>query len=260
MRLRFLVLLPALCLAQGCTAGKFDNLQAQLEDLEHQRIDCAAAENQLEDSAALNVAEDVALRCGDAGPQYVAIARDARAAASGASDARTRIGLLRLAASAGAQSGGPEGREIAGAAGEQGRQECQQLPSDQFGAPRDCALLAIMPAMIAHESAVGEVERLKAAPDPLSEADAQLVRDLAKSYGQNTRGYIDAKTSVVEADPTLPASFKRYVEAQQKPILCTMLAIQHLAVRIKEPALADEMLREAVSLREAAGIGELSCS
>ncbi len=81
-------------------------------------------------------------------------------AARDSSDDRTNVALLRLAAAAGWESRTPEGLDIAEAASTDGVRRCDALPAKEFGAPRDCALLRIAPAIVVHVRAMNLIARI----------------------------------------------------------------------------------------------------
>lgn len=252
--------LTALAL-QACAAAKFDSLQTQLDEIQETQTACAAAEARLSgDPGDFNAAEEILLDCGDAERKLGGIAEEAHEAARSASDPRTRIGLFRLAASAGWRSRSEKGLEIASAASEEGSGACAAIPADAFGAPRDCAMLEIMPATIVVVRTTTEVDRINALPDPLAETDAAVIRELADSYSDNSWRYLEARKPMLKANPDLPPSFLRYVDAQSETMLCTLLGLRILGDRIKDEARAERIVVERHELSEISGISNPRCS
>lgn len=208
------VLLLLLILA-ACTARTFSSLQSDYQDVIRQRAACTSAPS----------AEAVQRCTADDGAVLADIARRTREAAADASDERTRIGLLRLAAAAGWTSRTPEGFEEARAAAEDGQGRCARLSPDRFGAPRDCALLALAPAFVAHQEAVRLLAALKLPGGETEPGNLERLGAVSRDYASTTLADIEAKKDAGaiprEAAPELDA----YV-ARQLPIMaCTILAL-----------------------------------
>jgi hypothetical protein len=225
-------LLLALILG-GCAARAFSSLQSDYQDVIRQRVGCAAPPT----------AETVQRCAGDDGAVLADIARRAREAAADASDERTRIGLLRLAAAAGWTSRTPEGFEQARAAAEEGQGRCAKLSPDRFGAPRDCALLALAPAFVAHQEAVRLLTALRQPGGAAEPGNLEKLRAVSRDYASTTLGDIEAKKGAGAIPREAAPELDGYVTRQLPIMTCTILALTganqsvgnaELAARLKE--------------------------
>ncbi len=238
-RLAFaLVILLAL---PSCTASNFSSLQSAFLDVQQARITCSQkAQDKAPDTAQ-------ALMCsGSDRPVLLDIAQQADKAASDRGDPRTRIGLYRLAATAGWESRLPEGLSLASDARAEGMRLCASLPAQSFGAPRDCALLAVTDVFVAHERALNVLDPLegKAGPEVL-----QTLGEVHKTYIPNTLLAMEserAKLNAAELDPVLLAYFDR----QRLGFICTLQKIGALYRRAGAATEAGEIAGEFRDLRQ----------
>jgi len=97
--------------------------------------------------------------------QLLAVAAQAESVADRANDSRTAISALAMGGLA-AVKAGPAGFEKAVKLGERGKRECQALPPDQFGTPRDCAVLAVVPDLAQWEQLAPRIEAVRKQEDP----------------------------------------------------------------------------------------------
>jgi hypothetical protein len=208
------VLLLAFLLG-GCAARPFSSLQADYQDVIHQRAACGGPPN-----------VDTVRRCtADDGAVLTDIARRARETTADASDERTRIGLLRLAAVAGWTSRTPEGFEAARAAAEEGQGRCAKLSPERFGAPRDCALLALAPAFIAHQETVGFLATLRRSGGAKEAGDLERLRAFSRDYASVTLGDIEAKRAAGAISRDAAPELDGYVTRQLPEMACTILGL-----------------------------------
>ena len=201
-----------LALLAGCAARSFSSLQTDYQDAIGRRAACSTQATVQQCTA-------------DDGPVLVDIARRARETSADAADERTRIGLLRLAAAAGWTSRMPEGFEEARAAADEGQGRCAALSPDRFGAPRDCALLALAPAFVAHQETVGLLEALKRQGGAALPANGEKLRALSRDYAAVTLGDIEAKRAAGAIPRDAAPELDAYVTNQLPVMACTLLAL-----------------------------------
>jgi hypothetical protein len=210
----------------GCAARSFSSLQADYRDVVDRRATCAAPGATVEQCTAVD------------GAVLVDIARRARESTADAADERTRIGLLRLAAAAGWTSRLPEGFEAARAAAEEGQARCAKLSPERFGAPRDCALLALAPAFVAHQETVGLLAALKRPGGAAAPGDLERLRALSRDYAAVTLGDIEAKREAGAIPREAAPELDLYVTRQLPVMACTLFALMSANERAGDADLA----------------------
>ena len=225
----------ALVLA-ACTAAKFSDLQSDYDRLLDRTLACADQRQ----------AADLGFSAcaGQHGTAMLDLARAAEEVAGEAGDARTRIGLLRLAGMAGWQSRIEPGFALAGAVSLQGQELCRGLPAEEFGAPRDCAIHLILPALVAHESTLQRAEAFDV--ETGDETERREMLDRIGTYLAATWDFIDSKQGEIAADNRIDPLFFTYLDNQRQTILCTAHArLAPLARTLGDAALADRVARAA---------------
>ena len=196
----------------ACSSISLSDLQTTFERIQQGRADCSVVDAQVLDRV-VACPSDAAL---------LDIARKAFAARDSGDD-RTNVALLRLAAAAGWESRTQEGLEIAEAAATDGIRRCDALPAKQFGAPRDCALLRITPAIVVHVRALNLVARIGTTePARVSAEDRNSLGVTSDTYVDNTFGFIErVRATTLAADAALDPSVLTYVERQRRAFYCT---------------------------------------
>lgn len=243
-----LTTLVALVLA-ACTAAKFSDLQSDYDRLLDRTLACADQQR----------AADLGFSAcaGQHGTAMLDLARSAEEVAGEASDARTRIGLLRLAGMAGWQSRIEPGFTLAGAVSLQGQELCRGLPAEQFGAPRDCAIHLILPALVAHESTLQLAEAFDV--ESSGETERREMRDRIDTYLAATWDFIEPKRAEIAADNRIDPLFLTYLDGQREIILCTAHGkLAPLARTLGDAALADRVARAAEARADESGLS-VSC-
>ena len=238
----------ALVLA-ACTAAKFSDLQSDYDRLLDRALACADQRQ----------AADLGFGAcaGEHGTALLDLARSAEEVAGEAGDARTRIGLLRLAGLAGWQSRIEPGFALAGAVSLQGQELCRSLPAEEFGAPRDCAIHLILPALVAHESTLAMAEAFERGSGDESQRREMLER--IDTYLAATWDFIEPKRAEIAADNRVDPLFLTYLDAQQETILCTAHGkLAPLARTLGDTALADRVAQAAEARADASGLS-ISC-
>lgn len=234
----------AVLVLAACTAATFSGLQTDFDQLQDRARDCAGSND-----AGLGFSECA----GQTRTAMLDLARQAEEAAGDAGDPRTRIGLLRLAGVAGWQSRLDAGYTLAGAVSVQGLEQCRALPADQFGAPRDCAIHEILPALIAHESTV---ERAKAIEGQTLDGPARRdMLDRIERYLAGTWDFIEGRRAGLPVDSRIDPRFFDYLDVQRRTILCTAHGtLSRLAATLGDADLAAEVRQDAISRSDTAGI------
>lgn len=230
------VIAAALVLA-ACTAATFSGLQTDYDQLYDRAQDCASG---------TSPGPDFSGCAGELQTAMLDVAREAEAAVGDAGDARTRIGLLRLAAMAGWQSKLEDGYRLAGAVSVRGQAECDALPEEQFGAPRDCAIHDVMPAFVAHESILQLADLVESGNASEEQRDALMER--IATYLNGTWDYIETKRPGIEGDTRLDPRFTAYLESQRPVFLCT--ALGRLAPLARDLARSQEETDMAAAVRQ----------
>jgi hypothetical protein len=208
-RLSFVILL-LLVVINGCTAASFSELQSDFIVLYQQKDRC---EKYREENKPLPV-ECLA----DHNQALLEIARETEKIADKTGDERTQIGLYRLGAIAAWQAS-EKGWTIATDLSSKGERLCETLDPKSFGAPRDCAILMIMPALIAHDSFVAEMEGIvsKDATQKVS-----FFQRFSRSYKVNTWDALVRYEEKLKGDPRLDKTILKYISLQKQFFWCTL--------------------------------------
>jgi hypothetical protein len=193
----------------GCTAASFSSLQSDFITLYQQKDRCEQAQKKDETLPSECMADyDQAL---------INIAQEAEKLEGKAEDARTRIGILRLGALAAWQAG-EKGFNKADDLASKGSRLCESLDREHFGAPRDCAILGVLPALVAHDSWVAQSKDL-ATKNP--EDKAVFFENFAANYKLNTWDVVAKQEALLAKDPKIDASLLLYLRRQKNAFYCT---------------------------------------
>ncbi len=203
----------------ACSAVSLSDLHTTFERIQQNRADCSVIDAKILDRV-IACPSDAAL---------LDIARKAFAARDSGDD-RTNVALLRLAAAAGWESRTQEGLEIAEAAAADGVRRCDALPAKQFGAPRDCALLRIAPAIVVHVRALNVIARVGTSePGRVSAEDRNSLGVTSDAYVANTFDFIErVRSTTLAADAALDPSVLTYVDRQRRAFYCTAAKLGEL--------------------------------
>jgi len=121
---------------------------------------------------------------------FILVAQDAMGMAGKAKERATNIAILRLAAVSAWRAQDRDYRNgeagsLAFAAAEKGKQLCGTVSAREFGAPRDCALLRIIPTLVQYDALEG---RLPTAP--LDTMNPAKNRQYAEGVATYTRALV----------------------------------------------------------------------
>ncbi len=144
-----------------------------------------------------------------------ALANDAEKVADEARDARTKIGLLRLAGLAAWQSE-EHGEEKLIKISLKGQGLCTGIPKNMFGAPRDCALLFGLGSLAAADTLARGLKALKQGQDPdsprLPAALRPSVEGFTSDFQTNWSAFhrvLQRLSGISRLSPTVRAFFER---------------------------------------------------
>jgi len=163
--------------------------------------------------------------------QLLAIADQAQAVADHAKDTRTALSALAMGGLA-AVKAGPAGFQKAINIGERGQRACTTLPSDQFGPPRDCALLSAVAELARWEQLAPRIVALRAQEQPPTgdlpaSANAEVTRldtDLASAWTG-----LNEATEKVLATQDVDDSVKAYLSGERLTAYCNYDTFLQLA-------------------------------
>ena len=233
MRSCLLVLLVAPLLA--CTATRLATLQGDFNDLYGTKNACEE-----QDASAR------ALSCeGQEIPLYE-LAVSAEAAAGKARDARTRIALLRLAGVSAWQGVGRNADQLVTRVSLEGVKRCDALEErvrrqETWGAPRDCAMLVLLPALLAHDVQLENFAALQTAAS--CSVGEVSYRDIVDSYADSTVLFVATQKSKALGYTGSSPSVRLYVEETQKRMLCNFGKLRSSAPDVC-PAESNRAARE----------------
>jgi hypothetical protein len=156
--------------------------------------------------------------------RYAAIADEAGRLAREASSPATRVALLRLEATAAWQAGRDD---QARAAADRAQPLCEA--SDAAAGARDCAVLAVLPALIAVDRYGRAWAALRAAPGGDA---ATRVTALERQYRTQLWPQFNAAAAGAQRTPGLPESFGAYLDRQRVRSFCTYREVGREAVMV----------------------------
>jgi hypothetical protein len=150
------------------------------------------------------------------------LSASARASAGQAEDEASRIRLLRVAGTA-AWQGGPEGAAAAARVAEETVPECrrmEELARQDRGAPApaDCALLEILPALVAHTNHLEQLAVLTASRP--TEGGLQALSRIVERYPPDTFLFIEERQEWATAYQSLGPRGRTYVENSRRVLFC----------------------------------------
>lgn len=231
-RIRPLLSMGFAALLCGCAAVSLTEIQGSFDRAVQTRGDCSMA-------ATTGAQRPEACRTGDVA--LLDVARRAHSARDQSSDARTNISTLRLAANAGWESATPEGLEIVDAASAEGVARCDALSDQQFGAPRDCALLRVAPGMAAHVRAVMLIDRIERS-NPITDENRSALASVSDTYVANTFEFVERiRSTKLAGNKDVDPSVLSYLDQQRRAFYCTAAALVALNRRVGDTRRMQEL-------------------
>lgn len=210
----------SLAVLTGCAGARLSSLQSEFNELYARAAECAKSPTDSLDCTG----QDLALH---------QLALDAEEAAGKADDPRTQIALLRLAGVAAWQSHGARADAQATKIALAGEQRCDALDSEvkrrsAWGAPRDCALLLILPGLVAHDQLLEQLAALETA-QACTAGDVALA-DLVDTYADATVLFLEDRKAKALGYQGISPSTRAYFEESQKRMVCNFERVRRLAL------------------------------
>jgi len=211
------LLLPCLF---ACTATRLATLQGNFNTLYEAKQRCEQSTGVPDERIPCEGEQDMAL---------YELARGADAAASSAADPRTRIALLRLAGVAAWQGAGAAADALVNKVSFEGVMRCDALEErvrahETWGAPRDCALLVLLPALLAHEVKLAQLAVLRKAGQ-CAVGDIAL-RDIVDTWADSTVLFVRAHESKALGYRGVSDSVRRYVAEAKRRMMCNFQKVR----------------------------------
>jgi hypothetical protein len=215
----------------GCTAQRLGSYQSEYYDLMARKAHWDASENKKilqgrlpEDWIAGT--DGLVLHESEADQALVALSDDALKASSGASDLRTRIALVRLSAMAAWQAGAAGYDRVLPVTLE-GQRLCDSITANEFGAPRDCALLLGIGVLASWDQVVDDIKQFDTAWAnnnlTLPESYFQQAQQVKTTLDDNWKNLSVAIAGLSRIDG-LDDSVKLFYERQQYRAQCNYFA------------------------------------
>jgi hypothetical protein len=166
--------------------------------------------------------------------QLLAVADQAQTLADRESDKRSALSALAMGGLA-AVKAGPEGYEKAVKIGERGERECQALRADQFGAPRDCAVLSVVADLAKWEQLAPRIAALRAQEHPstgdLPASANSEVGALNDALASAWTGFNES-TEKALATPEIDDSVKGYLSRERLAAYCNYDTFLQIAANL----------------------------
>ena len=154
--------------------------------------------------------------------ELLQLAESARASAEQADNEASRIRLLRVAGTA-AWQGGPQGAVVARGIAEDAVPRCRSLEDlarkgRATPPPADCALLEILPALVAHTNQLDQLAVLTASRP--TEGGLLALTRIVEHYPPDTFLYIEQRQEWATAYQALGPRGRTYVENSRRVLFC----------------------------------------
>lgn len=222
MRVRWSVVMGvALLSLGGCTATRLATLQREFN--EYHKLETMGSQQiqrweQLQESTAQG---------------YVEIASEALDSAGEAKKPTTRVAFYRLAAVAAWQAG-EAGDKVYEAAQSQGAAECEKDWSDMYRPPRDCALLLLLPAIVANTELAPSIDAVSAAIERggVTDATVQQAQELYDRFPGNTWQYLQYRRDEVVKLTGIDKSVVSYMDREERTYYCNFVKLEGAIAQI----------------------------
>lgn len=186
------------------------------------------------------------------------LAEETADAAPGARDEPTRLALLGLAGTAAWQAG-PDAGALAVRSAEVGVVRCRTLDElaqtgQARGAPDACAVLELLPALVAHASALADLEQLAARPPDAS--GEERLAELVAHYPQDTFLLVQQRAPHATGYAGIDPATIGWVEETHRRLFCDFGAVA-AQVRGRDRyrrALGTALERQIARAERAAGL------
>lgn len=227
------ILTGVLVLLASCAGVSLSRFQNDFDALYEQKEDCRSLAPKFRHA----ITKIESIPCVDeAEAKLFDLAQSAINAANDARDQRTRVALLRLAGVSLWQSG--RGDETEGSAmlnqiTSQGSSVCEALETEAgkknvYGAPRDCAILTILPALVWHSAYFNQLEQLeKQAP---TEETRTALEKIVRNYPANTVLFVSERETTAKSFTGLSESVKGYIQEVKVRSFCNYLKVEEIVL------------------------------
>ena len=241
-------LIAAGLLITSCAGVSLSRLQNDFNQLYQEKEACLSAQ--------VATSEDItnvkSIPCNEqAEAALFDLSQSAKNAAGKAKDQRTRIALLRLAGLSLWQSGRgfeEEGNAFLNQISLEGELVCDAVEKkakkgEIYGAPRDCALLTILQALVWHSEYTKTLEKLDE-QEPSEESKKEF-ESLVGNYANNTVLFITTRENKAKAFTGLSSSVKDYIDEAKRRSFCNFqkaeeIALDHTMYRDLESKIDDQ--------------------
>ena len=220
-------------LVSACAGVSLSRLQTEFNELYQEKEACLSQEK----ASGKDVTSIKSIPCIEqAEAAFFALAQSAKSAADSADDQRTKIALLRLAGVSLWQSGRGTEKEANALVNRiclEGESICRAIEEkakkgEIYGAPRDCALVAILPALVWHSEYKKRLEELKG--QPYSEQGREELIRIIENYPGNTVLFVSSKKKEVGTYTGLSPSVMDYVKEVERKSFCNFLIVEEIVL------------------------------
>jgi len=232
---RLLVLIGVFLLAASCTGVSLSRYQNDFNQFYHEKQACESQE--AKEPKKLDITKIESIPCTEeAKAKLYDLAQSAASTASNARDQRTKVALLRLAGVSLWQSGRgteEEGNALVNITTLEGQAICEALETEAkkeniYGAPRDCAILTILPALVWHSEYYHKLKELK--DQNPTEDRKKALESVISNYPNNTVLYIVAKEAAAKSFTGLSDTVKVYIEEVKRSSFCNYLTAEEIVL------------------------------
>ncbi len=230
----WVALITAGLLATSCAGISLSRLQTDFNQLYQAKEACLSAKP----TSPEDITNVKSIPCTEqAEAALFDLSQSAKSAADKAKDQRTKVALLRLAGLSLWQSGRgteKEGNALVNNISMEGEFVCNAIEKEAkkgeiYGAPRDCALLTILPALVYHSEYKMRLERLDD-QEPSDDSKREF-ENLISNYANNTVLFISAREEKVKAFTGLSISVKDYIDEAKRRSFCNFQKAEEVALK-----------------------------
>ncbi len=233
---QLLILIGFFLLVASCTGVSLSRYQSDFNRFYHEKEACQSQESK--QSNDIDITKIESIPCAEeAKAKLYDLAQSAIGTAKDARDQRTKVALLRVAGVSLWQSGRgteEEGNALVNQITLEGQAICEALETKAkkeniFGAPRDCAILTILPALVWHSEYFHKLKQLKH-QEP-TEDRKKALKGIISNYPNNTVLFVVAKETTAKGFTGLSATVKVYIEEVKKRSFCNYLMAEEIVLK-----------------------------
>jgi hypothetical protein len=226
-------LITAGLLVTSCAGVSLSRLQNDFNQLYQEKEACRSAKPTM----AEEITNVKSIPCTEqAEAALFDLSQSAKSAADKAKDQRTKVALLRLAGLSLWQSGRgaeKEGNAFVNKVSMEGEIVCDAIEEkakkgEIYGAPRDCALLTILQALVWHSEYKNRLEKLDLQKP--SEESKKEFESLIGNYANNTVLFISTREKKAKAFTGLSSSVKDYIDEAKRRSFCNFQKAEEIAL------------------------------